>query len=44
MYSTIISFGCKIYNDVEESVGSVRSKDARGEGVSGSRRIYREEV
>jgi Vacuolar protein sorting 55 len=44
MYGTIISFGRKIYDDVEESVGSVRSKDARGEGVSGSRRIHREEV
>ena len=44
MYSTIISFGRKIYDDVEESVGSMRSKDARGDGVSGSPRIHREEV
>lgn len=44
IYGTIISFGRRMYDDVEESVGSVRSKDARGEGVSGSRRIHREEV
>ena len=44
MYGTIFSFGRKIYDDVEESVGNVRTKDARGEGVSGSRRIHREEV
>ena len=29
IYGTIISFGRRMY-DVEESVGSVRSKDARG--------------
>ena len=44
IYGTIISFGRRIHDDVEESVGSVRSKDAHGEGVSGSRRIHREEV
>lgn len=44
MYDAIISFGGKIYDDVEESVGGVRSKDPCGEGVSGSRRIHGEEV
>ena len=44
IYGTIISFGRRMYDDVEESVGSVRSKDSRGEGVTGSRRIHREEV
>jgi hypothetical protein len=37
IYGTIISFGRRMCDDVEESVGSVRSKDARGEGVSGSK-------
>ena len=44
MYGALISFGRKLHDDVEESLGSVRSKDAHGEGVSGSRRIHREEV